>query len=486
LGVTLNSTYSQLRQQQSDLNQEIKVTVGSINSLGRQIQSLNRQIALMELDGSNANDLRDQRALLIDKLSRLVNIEVRETETNPDFAAGRVTDPRVSRRELSIFIDGFVFVNHFDVNEIHVQQRTLADSNTNIRQNPEEVGAMYDIFWANGMRFDMYSPSLRGELAGLINLRDGNGGLFANFETVASAGTAPVFVPGTPPTVTMHFGPHSRVDLGETGIITVRNAGGTVREFRYTGFEFTDFDANGHPISGTFTLYEGDNPDAAHFTNPNTNEITIGRTTTYMGIPYFMSRLNEMTRTLAAAFNEGRYLNGGGITDVIGHRSGLDLNGNQGGWLLGYNGFDFATGTGMNYFNITAANFMVNPTIKATPALLALASSTDTLPSGNHIVHSWARINTDRGMFKEGRLGDFISSIIGDLGITGRQAENFARSYNEMVETIDNQRRAISGVSLDEETANMIQHQIVFQAAARLFSVIDNIYETLILRVGSW
>ncbi|MCL2169481.1 MAG: flagellar hook-associated protein FlgK, partial [Defluviitaleaceae bacterium] len=180
--VSLNSQYQQLRQQQVDLNQEIAIVIGQVNSKGQQINALNRSIFIMELDGSNANDLRDQRDLLIDQLSRLVNVEVRETETNADFAAGRVTDPRESRLHLSILIDGVVFINHFDINPIEVRQRVLSDG-TSIARNPEEMGVKYDIFWSSGMRFNMYSPTLSGELAGLIQLRDGNGGNFARFQT---------------------------------------------------------------------------------------------------------------------------------------------------------------------------------------------------------------------------------------------------------------------------------------------------------------
>jgi flagellar hook-associated protein 1 FlgK len=216
-----------------------------------------------------------------------------------------------------------------------------------------------------------------------------------------------------------------------------------------------------------------------------------------MGVPYFMSRLNDMARTLAAAFNEGRRLDGTSIQGVIGHfsvsgpgQTTFDLNGNAGALLLGNAGFGSNWGwdgsTTFNYFNITANNFAVNPAILSNPRMLALAGSIDKLPSHNTVVESWSDINTYRGLFREGRLGDFIASITGDLGITGRQAENFARSYDELIVTIDNQRRSVSGVSVDEEVAFMIQHQIVFQAAARLFSVIDGIYDTLINRVGRW
>jgi len=56
----------------------VKTVVTEINSLGTQIAQLNKQIYTAELDGNTANDLRDKRTLLIDELSKLVNIDVNE------------------------------------------------------------------------------------------------------------------------------------------------------------------------------------------------------------------------------------------------------------------------------------------------------------------------------------------------------------------------------------------------------------------------
>ncbi|MCL2620684.1 MAG: hypothetical protein FWD97_07105, partial [Defluviitaleaceae bacterium] len=499
------------------------VVVGTINSLGRQITALNRQISVLELDGSNANDLRDQRALLIDQLSGLVNIEVREIEMNPDFAAGRTTDPRDSRRELLILIDGNQFVQHFNMNGLEVRTRTLSDGVSRVARNPEEYQGLYEVVWSNGRSFNMYSPTLRGELAALINLRDGNGGSFGNFNTAPGSFTLtnpagmpaptvfpyiPAFESPNPNILHLEFGPNSRVDMANTGIITIRDANGINRQIRYTEFRL-EFDANGNPVAGWFNLYEADNqaPPLDFVTlTTNPQEITVGRTTSYMGIPYFMARLNELVRTKAAAFNEGRFLNGQPINGVTGHMDAYDRNGIRAsdfaaggaGFLMshrtagGNNFANFVPPAGasanwtFNYFNITAGNFMINPQLLANPDQLAVALDPSDVPGDGRVTEGWGAITEERGLFREGRLGDFISAITGDLGIAGRQAQNFSRSYTELMTTVENQRRAVSGVSMDEEVAHMIQHQLVFQAAARLFSVIDNIYETMINRMGAW
>ena len=74
-----NNLSFHLEKIQSDINYRVNVKVQAIvESLGTQVQELNQQIYTAELNGNIANDLRDQRTVLIDKLSKLVNIEVSE------------------------------------------------------------------------------------------------------------------------------------------------------------------------------------------------------------------------------------------------------------------------------------------------------------------------------------------------------------------------------------------------------------------------
>lgn len=78
---TLNYYYNQLVDQQNSYNESMKATVDSINSDLAAIADYNRQIAAYELSGQSANELRDKRALALDDLSKLINIDYSEDET---------------------------------------------------------------------------------------------------------------------------------------------------------------------------------------------------------------------------------------------------------------------------------------------------------------------------------------------------------------------------------------------------------------------
>lgn len=75
---TINHAYSTLKTLQDEHNRAIKDTVTQINSLVKSIASLNEQIERFEIRGDRANDLRDQRNLLLDDLSKLINITAYE------------------------------------------------------------------------------------------------------------------------------------------------------------------------------------------------------------------------------------------------------------------------------------------------------------------------------------------------------------------------------------------------------------------------
>ena len=63
---------------QMNLNEQIKQEVNKINTIVEQIGVLNEKIQQVEVDGTNANDMRDERNRLIDELSGYLDIEVKE------------------------------------------------------------------------------------------------------------------------------------------------------------------------------------------------------------------------------------------------------------------------------------------------------------------------------------------------------------------------------------------------------------------------
>jgi len=76
----VNHIGEQLDRLQNDLNSELKIRIGEVNDITAQIAKLNAQIMQVEATGDNANDYRDQRNLLLDRLSKLADVQVMELQ----------------------------------------------------------------------------------------------------------------------------------------------------------------------------------------------------------------------------------------------------------------------------------------------------------------------------------------------------------------------------------------------------------------------
>ena len=154
-----NSVATHFEYLQNDVNNLIYAKVNEVNSLAEQIMRLNQQIYNYEITGNVANDLRDQRGSLVDKLSQLVNVQAYETVT------GKLPNGRDDLR-FSVVISGKALVDHNQVSYIEATQRT-------VKQNAEDIENLYELGWADGNKLTVKS----GELKGYLDVRDGNDGL---------------------------------------------------------------------------------------------------------------------------------------------------------------------------------------------------------------------------------------------------------------------------------------------------------------------
>ncbi len=80
----LHDAAASLQAQREGVNQDVKTSVDQINSYAKQLADLNQTIAQAKASGSAANELQDQRDLLLDKLSAVAGITVTQTAQNGD------------------------------------------------------------------------------------------------------------------------------------------------------------------------------------------------------------------------------------------------------------------------------------------------------------------------------------------------------------------------------------------------------------------
>jgi len=80
LAQALSHTYTQLETQRSELNEEVAIKVQEVNNFIQQIYDLNQQIVRVAPAGGNINDYKDQLDVLVESLSKVLSVQVRENQ----------------------------------------------------------------------------------------------------------------------------------------------------------------------------------------------------------------------------------------------------------------------------------------------------------------------------------------------------------------------------------------------------------------------
>jgi flagellar hook-associated protein 1 FlgK len=76
------------------------------------------------------------------------------------------------------------------------------------------------------------------------------------------------------------------------------------------------------------------------------------------------------------------------------------------------------------------------------------------------------------------------SGLVRQIGSDVQTATSANTTANSVLTSITAQRQSVSGVSMDEEMANMIRFQRGYQAAARALTTMDDLLNTLINSTG--
>jgi len=216
-------------------------------------------------------------------------------------------------------------------------------------------------------------------------------------------------------------------------------------------------------------------------------ELRDGTSVTSKGIPYYMSQLDDATRTFAQAFNEGVTDD---TTDYSGHADGLGLNDTTAIRFFSYNDLSsadlMASGTDIAavYQNITAANITVSKDITEDTDKIATASS-DGDDGNNENIDDMISICEDANIYGNATLTDLYSSIIATVGTASAYATTQYDRTSARTTYIDTSRASVSGVSSDEETINLTKYQSAYDASATMVSAWSKIYETTINMVNT-
>ena len=155
------------------------------------------------------------------------------------------------------------------------------------------------------------------------------------------------------------------------------------------------------------------------------------------------------------------------------HQSGLDKNGVAGVALF--------TGTG-------AGDIAVNAVVAADADRIAASNNTTPFAVGNGdnalALAGLATRKVSAGPVTNETLRDFWGGEATKIGVQVKGLNDDAASGDAFVRQSENRREAVSGVSLDDEMADMVRFQRAYQAAARIISMADELAGSIIEMAG--
>jgi flagellar hook-associated protein 1 FlgK len=470
--------------------------VDQINAYAKQIASLNKQINTLEVYGGTANDLRDQRANVLDELSKLVDIEV--VYDSPSDGQGT--------EEFLVFIGDGTLVDTYNYNQLNIVTSDTKDNQT-------DCEGLYELKWSNGQEFNIRSNILGGELEALFEMRDGNNGenftaTFTDYDT--GNDTITLTASQSDSSCSGNAYDLSKLNIPESdGKIKIYNY-----EFAYDSFEVSV------AADGTYTytfnlsepLTDATEDHLKVALDKGKTDSTVGDAIDYRGIPYYMAQLNEFVRTFSANFNQVQ-------------NSGYDLYDNQGCDVFvastlasgqefdmtellydktnGYytlNGVAQTDKTGSDvvytfsstttegqptsYYSMTALNVVVASDVQEDGKLLAFSKEANTGVAAYENLDAMSALRENNSMFKQGTPSNFLAVMVATVGVDGAKVEDCATNSENIVNAVNNRRLSKSGVDEDEEGQNMIEFQNLLNYQYRVISVMNDVLDRLINSTG--
>ena len=454
-----NSVATGLGQIQDSVNEEIKSTVENINAIGKKISLLNKQINVIEVQGGYANELRDQRALLIDELSSIVPTEVSPVTNSkhPDMQTGA--------NYYTVKINGQKFVDTYEYSEL----TCVARKNT-INQSDRE--GMYEIVWADtGNSFKAGSDSSSGSLKALFDIRDGNNS--ENFRGSIKGVTASTITISNPSITNVNA-----MTMPAEGVLTIDG-----KNYNYTDFTFTT-DADGNVKEYTFTLENQLSSDQQ--AKLDGKQASIGESIDAMGVPYYLAQMNEFLRNFAGSFN-----------DIMNSADAKDLNGNSTDYFSFFTGTHTKTGeeyvlsnaagvysakASNSYYQLTCGNACVSNIAVKDPT--TIATTTTNAADAYDLVEKMLKLKSDTELYRGGGADDFLECMYSDISVDSQKSKIFQKNYSNISNAIDKQRMSVSGVDKDEEAIDLVKFQNAYNLSSKMVSVLAEIYDKLINETG--
>ena len=433
-GDTLAGDFQRLfnrgKQIQQSYNEQIANTATDINSLTKKIADLNVKIASAEggsVSKSQAVGLRDQRSAALTDLSKILDIRVSEQPTGDVvvLVGGEfLVSQGVSRDVKSVFLNESASSKNAGVAGINRAEIRLEATDAPLQAS-------------------------KGKLAGLVQSRDGIvGGFLEKLDGLAKSLASEfnkIYSSGQGLTgyssLTSEFSvdnPQSALDQAGLPYTPTNGSFQILLKNTQTGISKT------HDIRVDLNGLDGDDS-----LNSIVSQISSIDGLTAIITPTRQLQIRSDSPNVRFSFSN----------DSSGLLAGLGVN-------------TFFSGSG-------AGNLRVNQQVRSDPGKFA-ASRGGIGEDSDNAVKLASLLNAPLASLDGKSLAVQYDAVTNEVAQGSSVAKSVAEGFRTFQQALDAQQKAISGVSLDEETLRMVAYQRAFQASARVVSTISDLLDILV------
>lgn len=440
----LNHTYNQLMSVKSNAQESIKQSVFDLNGTLDRLDKLNQQIMSVKVSGMEPNDLMDQRDLLLDQLSEKFNINVEA--------------------------DNFYSVN------VSPEDKSGLDANGNsllIRKNPNDAVRRFS--YVTGIE----ETATSGEYK-VTYLRNGD--------------------KDKAETITIKMTEDEYKQLDQCRVLWSQN------DKNNDDANGMAIDKNGAAIASGSTIEFKDLAMLSLPKDENKGELK-GYISVQKDVDNYIDQLNKLAKGLAFAVNAVHSGEKNSVADDMPFFVNKDAAQYTDGVL------NNLTDTLDGEVEITAGNISVNMEIikdvmkikagtTGDPEVdgendgkraLAIAQLRDTLIKFQDISNGTDRsfvgdlepdsslgVPTIKSDINGMKIDSYFKDTIDKLGIQEQEAKRVVQNQEVLLKGFQERRDSISGVSLDEEMANLVQFQHAYQANAKIIATVDELLDVVV------
>ena len=474
-----NSVYSDLASYQDNINYQVLQDVKTINEYGKKILELNSTIQKIEMGEEKANDYRDQRNLILDKLSALCNISYKEDQYG----------------SVSVQIEGEDFVKGSLCYEIWID----IDSQT----------GFYTPYWPQNSNYTVVAGGDPKAVDNTIFTTDGKKG-----DRIYDISAAHVF------DTDRAISSEANTDVGKLRSLLYARGD---RRADYTDIRYYDdikdsvlmnieaeFDQLVHnvitAVNGVLETAAGVKTVSA--TSTDANDLAIYDAIKAQDKKWYDGKVYKIHEDVDDKYNYMEDADGAPLqlfqkSTTFGYeRYDLSSTGlgaywvyneeempkfNSRGQIIDNEGnvIDQNKLADLKYSLYSVANTRVNQDLLQTPSLMGFR-----LPDGSEDIatmEALKKVFTEEvytlnpTVIKKVSLNEYYSDLVSQVSNSGYMYTSIYENQAKTVAAAESAKDQVEAVSSDEELSNMIKFQSAYNASSRFINVVDEMMEHLIM-----